>query len=327
MTDNERLIKQPPNARFFMVPHEYLMICQRKKTITITRGKRKGEKETTYQKDEVAAALLYFFERWTVWKMKERSYKPGSDVWLFFSADQIQEYEFGDAFGSHRIDKAIDLLLERRYIERRNNPDKGYDRTYQYRFVLRAVQEAVNNLPPFFNIEEWKIQKRNMQNRKPENAKSENEEAIPHNPKHNQTDQKTSDPNGSGANADPEPKQPRKRSAKQIELDNMINALADAFGLDHDKVTDHKWSEFRGAGSQLVKVGAKPDEMIALHAWCKRQNWPNFTAYGMAKEYATFAKARQPARPPAPTLTDEEKAAIREEMFCGPGIPRLEDVT
>jgi hypothetical protein len=184
MSDNERLITQPPKARYLSIPHEYFAICQREKEITITRGDRKGEKVTTYQTDEVAAALLYFFERWTIWRIKERKETGTNGLWLFFAMDQIREYEFGGAFGTHRLNSAIDLLMELKFLERRTNPNKGYDRTYQYRFMKDAIQDAVNSLPPFFNIEEWKIQKRIMQSSKPENAISETEEAIPHDPEH-----------------------------------------------------------------------------------------------------------------------------------------------
>lgn len=371
MSDNERLITQPPKARYLSIPHEYFAICQRKKEITITRGERKGEKETTYQTDEVAAALLHFFERWTIWRIKEHKHVEGSEVWLYFAMDQIQSYEFGGAFGTHRLNSAIDLLMELKFLDRRTNPNKGYDRTYQYRFMQGSIQEAVNKLPPFSNIEEWKIQKRIMHSSKPENALSNIEEAIPHDPKHDPTDQEPTtnaksalvpppqsapdagrfpagtigfdemldrldltqaeidaapldaiipdpvevDPVGEYvrdmATVDDPPKPKRKRSDKQLALDAMKNALADAFGLVREKVTSTKWGEFNKAGKELLEVGATPEDMKPLHRWCALKEWENFSSMAMAKEYAAFDKQRQPT-----TDTAVPKVAFIHDPGC-----------
>lgn len=88
-------------------------------------------------------------------------------------------------------------------------------------------------------------------------------------------------------------KPPRKRSAKQLALDAMKNALADAFGLDHDTVTSSKWDEFGTSGKQLIAAGATPDDMKPLHAWCVRQGWKSqFTSMAMAKNYPNYVKEK-----------------------------------
>jgi hypothetical protein len=125
-----------------------------------------------------------------------------------------------------------------------------------------------------------------------------------------------SDPNGSDASTNPEPQPTRQRSAKQQALDNMIEALVVAFGLDRDKVTGAKWSEFRGAGKELLDVGAKPDDMRPLHTWCKRKV-SDFTSYYMSKEYAAFDAARGLKKPQTATYSDDEWEAMIADTLGG----------
>ena len=94
------------------------------------------------------------------------------------------------------------------------------------------------------------------------------------------------------ATVDDPPKPKRKRSEKQLALDGMKNALADAFGLAHDKVTGTKWNEFGKAGKELLEVGATPEDVKPLYNYCQEQDWPNFTSMAMAKHYAEFDKVR-----------------------------------
>jgi hypothetical protein len=133
------------------------------------------------------------------------------------------------------------------------------------------------------------------------------------------TETTTETTNSTGAKSAPVPqpeKPKRKRSEKQLALDAMKNALADAFGLDHDKVTGTKWNEFGKAGSELIAVGATPDEMKALHTWCKKQDWPTFTSMAMAKSYADWRKERQQSaliiQASTPPTDEECNASIRE---------------
>ena len=103
---------------------------------------------------------------------------------MFFSLEQIQDYEFGGGFGSHRLASGLKLLIDKKFVERRNNPNKGWDRTYQYRFMLDAVQQSVNNLSPFLNIQEWKIESSTMHSWTSKDALLEVQEAIQHDPEH-----------------------------------------------------------------------------------------------------------------------------------------------
>ena len=113
------------------------------------------------------------------------------------------------------------------------------------------------------------------------------------------------------ATVDAPPKPKRKRSDKQLALDAMKNALADAFGLKHDKVAKSKWSEFGAAGAELLKVFATPEDMKPLFEWCRRKQWTDFGSMAMAKEYAAFDKERQPT-----TDTAAPKVAFIHDPGC-----------
>lgn len=166
-----------------VTPHEYLAICVRQRTGRVARGERKGETFTYQEPDEVAATLLYLIERWALYKMKESGAKlKWSDTWVYMSVDQIQDYELCRAFGTSRVIKGFELLESLGFVSKRRNPDNPTDRTFQYRFELATVQAAVDNLPPFFNFEEWKLRNRKMQPLGSKNASFEIEETIPHDP-------------------------------------------------------------------------------------------------------------------------------------------------
>ena len=96
----------------------------------------------------------------------------------------------------------------------------------------------------------------------------------------------------------------RARSAKQVALDAMKNALADAYGLPHDTVTATRWNEFGGAGKELLEVGVTPGDIADLFQWATRQKWAQngFTSYALAKYWPDYAKSRKnPAGPLADT--------------------------
>jgi hypothetical protein len=111
-------------------------------------------------------------------------------------------------------------------------------------------------------------------------------------------------------------KAPRKRTQAQLNLDAMKNALADAFGFDHDKVTSSKWNEFGKAGKDLLEAGATPDDMKPLHQWCTQQNWGTFSSAAMAKHWPTFEKARKSSGKTRAT-TDPSPSYLLERAMYG----------
>jgi hypothetical protein len=118
---------------------------------------------------------------------------------------------------------------------------------------------------------------------------------------------KTGEPGGAdGGNKKPK----RQRSQKQLALDGMKNAIADAFGLDHSTVTSSKWSEFGRAGKELLEVGAGPADMAPLHAHCVAQGWSDFTSIAMAKAWPKYVKARTPTQNVKSTTRAQETRAL-----------------
>jgi hypothetical protein len=303
----ERLVTPPAQARILSIPHEYLSICQRTAERKITRGKNKGQTFVTSQSDEVAAALLYFFERWTLWRIKDQGNKADRpEIWLFFSVDQIEDYEFGRAFGRHRITAGIDLLITLGFLTRRNNPEKGWDQTYQYRFETDAVQQAVNSLPPFSNIEQWIIQNRKMHYSKVKNAKSTFEQAIPHDPeqspKHDPEHEKDSPNTPPAVGADevisPVIEQDKPLSAQQA----MFEAICHAWGYALDSLTPTRKTEIGKIASELVSAHADPARLPAFKKWLDKkaqaEQWKSYTVNAMKKYWPDYAAETAPPPPP-----------------------------
>jgi hypothetical protein len=125
--------------------------------------------------------------------------------------------------------------------------------------------------------------------------------------RHTKEKKERTDPSGSDASQKSTPKKKRQRSEAQLRLDAMKNALADAFGLAHDKVTHTKWNEFGRAGKELLEVRATPEDIKPLHAHCVKLGWEGFSSMALAKEYANYVKTRQRTAqtPPTDEAVDE----------------------
>lgn len=65
--------------------------------------------------------------------------------WIYKSADElnIETMKFKSA---RSIGRTLDMLVEKGYLSRRNNPKYNWDRTYQYRVNLTAIQSGLNEL-------------------------------------------------------------------------------------------------------------------------------------------------------------------------------------
>lgn len=130
------------------------------------------------------------------------------------------------------------------------------------------------------------------------------------------TDSKeSSSPTSGDESAVVEPtKPPRKRSAKQQELDAMIEALASALGFQRESITASMWSELRGAGKELITAHATPADIPDLHAWCSQQGWTSWGARAMSKHWPKFLKTRQPVTVAA-TYGAQSTTATYEQML------------
>lgn len=117
------------------------------------------------------------------------------------------------------------------------------------------------------------------------------------------------------------PKPQRKRSAKQLELDAMKNALADAFGMPHATVTGKKWDEFGKAGRELLDAGATPADMKPLHNWCSCQGWQRvWTSMAMAKHWSAYVKQRDAQKKREVKATQPTAQATAEAALYGEAV-------
>lgn len=86
-----------------------------------------------------AAKLIDYYLHWHKWKMSTHRtpwfYQPVKNIY----EDLMQEHS------RHLIREAIALLMQLGYLERRNNPGNGQDRTYQYRLCIKRIIKALKN--------------------------------------------------------------------------------------------------------------------------------------------------------------------------------------
>lgn len=179
MSKDDRLVTPPANARGIYIPQEYIAICTENKTRVIPRGKRKGERIDATEYNLAAAAILRLIERWAHWKIRQAHGKLDLDAaWIWMPQKQLEDFELVNAFGGGQIKTGIALLLDKGFISRRNNPELGFDRTYQYRFEKKAVQDALDKLAPFLTIDDWKHEHSSMEQSEPIDASTNSDEAI-----------------------------------------------------------------------------------------------------------------------------------------------------
>jgi DnaD/phage-associated family protein len=315
----ERLISAPPKARLLAIPQEYMAICQREYRHTIGRGERKGEVIVSSRTDSAAAALLFFFERWLIWRIKDSQNKISwRDVWLFFSVHQLQDYEFGGMFGVYQIEQALDLLISLGFVTRRRNPDNRWDRTYQYQFQKENVQQAINNLPPFLDIEEWKGQYSSIDSAKSVDRFGNIDEAIPHDPPQN--------PEHDPVVVVP-PAKNGKTAAAEIETEPETTPLQLAYTAYEKNI---------GIISQVVgeQIGAAVDDYpsgwvedaIKEAALSNVRSWKYIAA--ILQRWAKDGRAPKNGKTPPPTPPEPRRAADPHCPVCGgngavvPDVPR-----
>ncbi len=147
-------IRQRANARLAILHEDYLEIC-------------KG--------NMLAAMLLAVLIYWTDIKIS----KKDSNLWVWKSHSDFQEDLMFDKPGMkppHRttIKTALDLLEEKKFIYRRKNPKLALDQTKQYLVDQKAVQSAIDALPPI-------VGKATLESRNTDNGMSENQHSMSEN--------------------------------------------------------------------------------------------------------------------------------------------------
>ncbi|MGL5243724.1 MAG: hypothetical protein ACRC7R_00925, partial [Sarcina sp.] len=74
--------------------------------------------------------------------------------WIYKKASELKT-ELMDIVSEKTINRKIDSLVQKGYLDRRNNPIIKYDRTYQYRVNLKKIM--LDLLPLGYSIDGYKI--------------------------------------------------------------------------------------------------------------------------------------------------------------------------
>lgn len=147
-------IRLRANARLAILHEDYLEICNG---------------------NMLAAMLLSILVYWTDVKIA----KKDENLWVWKSHQDFQEDLMFDKPGMkppHRttIKTALDLLISKKYVEWRRNPKMPLDQTRQYLVDRKAVQTAIDALPPI-------VVKPTMQSQNSDNGMSNNQQSLSEN--------------------------------------------------------------------------------------------------------------------------------------------------
>lgn len=141
-----------------------------------------------------AASLLNVFEYWMNYKINHHEQVQienkiaavgavpllVDDMWVYKTAENLKDELLG-LFADTKITAAVKLLKKKGFIETRNNPAYGWDRTLQYLFKAEAVQQAVN-ISDAYTILKNKVSKpykKRIKVVKETDERLKNKEAIP----------------------------------------------------------------------------------------------------------------------------------------------------
>ena len=118
----ESCIVHPPESRFALLRPHYVELC---------RG------------NVVAGLLLAIFEYWTNHCIahNDQLLEPEA-LWFYRTRDGFIE-DLADGFGKDAVQKALNELLKSGLVERRRNPRHKWDRVWQWRLNVAAVQAQI----------------------------------------------------------------------------------------------------------------------------------------------------------------------------------------
>lgn len=129
-------IAHPADQMVLIIREDYLAICD---------------------KNHCAAAILNVFEYWTNIKLGQRSQAKaeneiaragGADevdesLWIYKSVADLQ-VELMGLFGETKISSSLKTIEAKGFLDTRNNPKYGWDRTIQYLFKTEAIQSVIS---------------------------------------------------------------------------------------------------------------------------------------------------------------------------------------
>jgi len=127
----------------------------------------------------LAAMLLAILVYWTDIKIA----KKDKNLWVWKTHEDFQEDMMFDKPGMkppHRttIKAALDLLEEKKFIQRRKNPKMPLDQTRQYLVEQEVIQAAIDALPPI-------VEKTTMESWNTDNGMSERQQSTSENQQSN----------------------------------------------------------------------------------------------------------------------------------------------
>lgn len=128
-------IQHPANTPLLMIRADYLILCDG---------------------NACAAALLNEFEQFENHALNEQGRdtsewaKPGTEApdperWFYWTRKDIAR-ELFHVYSAYQMDKALALLFEKGFINRREYGVDKMDHRYQYRFHVATIQAAINGL-------------------------------------------------------------------------------------------------------------------------------------------------------------------------------------
>lgn len=143
-------ISHPPKTPLIIIRQEYLAICDG---------------------NHCEAAILNQFEYWTNIKLGQKEQAEieneiaqagglegiEGNLWIYKTHTELHKELMG-LFGIRAVGTALQSLVDRGFLERRNNPKYAWDRTYQYRLETRIVQDAI--------LQKCKMEETEMQSQK-----------------------------------------------------------------------------------------------------------------------------------------------------------------
>lgn len=99
--------------------------------------------------DRRASEILAVFENYTENKLAQLQEEELEDDFFWFpkSAKQLRQ-DLYEGYGINTVSRALNKLVEKRFLERRNNPDPQciFDRKLQYKFNASRIQQFLNDL-------------------------------------------------------------------------------------------------------------------------------------------------------------------------------------
>ena len=112
-------------------PSQTVLVIVRKEYLSLCDG------------NETASAIISHFEYITNGRLGDGRAVANQDTWFHKSNRELRD-DLLNLYSDKTISAALDLLIRKGFIKRRNNPKNRADRTYQYQLQIEKVQSALD---------------------------------------------------------------------------------------------------------------------------------------------------------------------------------------